>query len=115
MTEDDRPLDLSALAAGRDARADRLTARLMERVAAVRETERVRDDVRRRLARFAFPGALAATIGFLAILAVGRRETPHPEPELFTLAVMGQTPAARWIALGQAPGIEELLQAMGGR
>jgi hypothetical protein len=119
IDEPDPPLDLSPLAADRDLRAARMSARVLDQVTAFRrqqaQRDEVREGVRRRLARFALPGALAAVISFLAILATGTRETPRPEAGRFAMMVMGQTPAARWIALDQPPGIEELLQAMGGR
>lgn len=120
MTDDaNQPLDLSPLAADRELRATRLTARVLGQVAAFREKaaqrDEVREGVRRRLARFALPGAIAAAISLVAILSSGSSgETPHPEVGRFALMVMGESPAARWIALDEPPGIEELLQAMRG-
>ena len=118
IDESDQPMDLSPLKGDREFRAARLSARVLAQVAAFREhaaqRDEIREGVRRRLARFALPGALAAAISFLAIMATSSRTT-RPEVERFAVMVMGQTPAARWIALDQPPEIEELLQAMRGR
>lgn len=98
-------MELGRLAEELERRAFRVTNRVLERI-------EVRDGVRRRLARFALPGALAAALSFLAILATRRSDRPIEKPEVFAVMVMGQTPAAKWVALGEPPEIAELLQAM---
>ena len=117
MTEDqDQPVELGPFASEVERRALRVTSRVLERVEAWRDQEErraeVHEGVQRRLARFALPGALAAALSFLAILATRGNDTPAQRPEVFAVMVMGQTPAAKWIALGQPPEIAELLQAM---
>ena len=115
IDDQDLPVDLAPMKAELEQRAHRVSSRVLERIAGVRTRDRVRADVlqavQRRLARFAWPGAIAAALSFLAILAT-RSDEPVDQPELFTVMVMGQTPAAKWIALGQPPEIPELLQAM---
>jgi hypothetical protein len=117
IDDQEQPVDLALLKPELERRAARVTERVLGRMASLRERERhraeVREGVRRRLARFALPGALAAALSFLAILAT--RKEASPPPEVFALMVMGQTPAARWVALGEPPGIAELLQAMRGQ
>ena len=119
IDDSEPPLDLSPLTADRELRATRLTARALGRVAAFRERAAQRDDVRegfrRRLASFALPGAIAAAISLVAVLTSDSTQTPQPDVGRFALMVMGETPPARWIALDQPPGIEELLQVMRGR
>ena len=120
MTDDqDQPVDLGPMKAELERRALGLTSRVLEQIGAARARaqtrEAVREGVERRLARFAWPGAVAAALSMLAILATRNDHQPDQQAELFTVMVMGQTPAAKWVALGQAPEIQELLQAMQGR
>ena len=117
MTVDqDQPVDFAALTAELERRAGRVASRVVARVEAMRDEARgraaVREGVQRRLARFALPGALAAALSFLAILATRGIDTTDQKPEVFAVMVMGQTPAAKWVALGEPPEIAELLQAM---
>ena len=112
MIEDqDHPMDLTSLAAELEHRASRVTSHVRQRVATVRRTE-IGEEIQRRLARFALPGAIAAALSFLAILATRNHDSAAQQPEVFAVMVMGQTPAAKWVALGQPPEIAELLQAM---
>jgi hypothetical protein len=119
MIDDQEPVDFAPLKAEMERRAHGVTSRALSRVAAERKLEQdrldVREGVQRWLARFALPGALAAALSFLAILATRGKEPPERPGEVFAVAVMGQTPAARWVALGQPPEIVELLRAMEGR
>ena len=109
-------MDLGPLASELERRALRVTSRVVSRVESARAEARsraeVREGVQRRLARFALPGALAAALSFLAILATRGHDLPAQKPEVFAVMVMGQTPAAKWVALGEPPEIAELLQAM---
>jgi transcriptional regulator of acetoin/glycerol metabolism len=115
IDDQDLPVDLGPLKAEMDHRALQVTSRVLERITDLRARDRVRSDVfldvQRRLARFAWPGAIAAAISVLAILTTRSDERTH-QPELFAVMVMGQSPAAKWIALGELPEIPELLQAM---
>jgi hypothetical protein len=115
----DPPVDLAPLKAEMERRAPGVTNRVLARVGAARKLEQnrneVREGVQRWLARFAVPGALAAALSFLAILATRGNDTPERPGEVFAVMVMGQTPAAKWVALGQPPEIAELLRAMEGR
>ena len=115
----DPPVDLSPLRARMDRRAQALTSRVMARVGAERRAEQdrqeLREGVQRRLARFALPGALAAALSALAILATRSAHTSSQPGEVFAVMVMGQSPAAKWVAQGQPPEISELLQAMQSR
>jgi hypothetical protein len=111
IEDQDHPMDLKPLAAELEHRARRVTSHVLQRVATVRRTE-IREGVQRRLARFALPGAMAAALSFLAILATRNNDSAAQKPEVFAVMVMGQTPAAKWVALGQPPEIAELLQAM---
>jgi hypothetical protein len=118
MTEDqDHKVDLSPLAPDAERRAARMTSRVMERIGAFRDQETreadVSEAVRRRLARFALPAALAAAISFFAILLTGR-DSSRP-PELFTVVILGSSPAAEWIVRDQPPEIPELLRALDDR
>ena len=120
MTDDqDAPVDLNPLKTELERRAPRVASRVLARVAGERALGQDRIDVRhavqRRLARFALPAALAAALSFLAILATRGNAAPEQPGEVFAVMVMGQTPAARWVALGQPPEIAELLRAMEGR
>ena len=119
IDDQEQPVDLAPLKADLELRALRVTNRVLARVGAERELEldrmEVREGVQRRLARFALPGALAAALSFLAILATRGNDTPVQPDQMFAVMVMGQTPAAKWVALGQPPEIAELLQAMRGR
>ena len=119
IDDQDTPIDLSPLKAEMEHRAHGVTRRALSRVAAERKLEQdridVREGVQRRLARFALPGALAATLSFLAILATRGTAPPERPGEVFAVMVMGQNPAAKWVALGQPPEIAELLRAMEGR
>lgn len=119
IDDQDQPADLAPLKAEVELRAQLVTNRVLARMGVDRKLEQhrmeVREGVQRRLARFALPGALAAALSFLAILATRGNDTPEQPGEVFAVMVMGQTPAAKWVALGQPPEIAELLQAMRGR
>jgi len=119
MIDDQDPVDLAPVKAEMERRAHRVTKRVLARVGAERTLEQdrvaVREGVQRRLARFALPGALAAALSFLAILATRENAPPERPGEVFAVMVMGQNPAAKWVALGQPPEIAELLRAMEGR
>ena len=118
IDDQDPPMDLAPLKAEMERRAHGVTSRVLSRIAAERKLEQDRFDVRgvqRRLARFALPGALAAALSFLAILATRENAPPERPGEVFAVMVMGQSPAAKWVALGQPPEIAELLRAMEGR
>ena len=92
--------DLTPLHQDAVVRAARLTGRVMRRVSEAR----LRDGVRRRLARLLVPSALAAAAALAWVMASGR--TPRPEPA----EVAGVT---RWVVLGQRPDIGELVAIAG--
>jgi hypothetical protein len=114
-TPEDR-VDLTPLGSGADLRASRITARVAERVAAARRAEAGRsemwDGVRRRLARLAIPGTLAAAASLAAVLTTDGSPDPRAEP--FALVVLGAGPATRWIALDRPPEISELVAVLRG-
>lgn len=85
---DEEPVDLSAMSADLTARADRVTARLAERMAAYRAS----GDVRRVLSRWALPAMLAAAASVGWLLA--SRPAPEERPDRLRMLIAQDRPVA---------------------
>jgi hypothetical protein len=109
-------VDLTRISEDAELRASRVVAGVIDRVAAERRTEaELWESVRRRLARFAIPTALAAAAS-LAVVLLSDTTSTSPNLDPFAPAVLAGNPAVGWIAMDRRPDISEVLAMLrGGR
>lgn len=110
MTElEERPVDLGPFRVDARLRAERVSTRVMDRIAKTPRT--IRSAVLDRLAVAAVPVLLAAVLMIAVVLITRERES---EPDRFAALVLEPGPARGWIALNRAPELGELVAMMGG-
>jgi hypothetical protein len=107
----DDPVDLSPLRSDLDARVERVTARVMDRIASTHRPTVVAE-VLYLVGRWAWPTALAAAASIAMIMT---RQDRRPVTEPFAALVMSESPAVRWVAEGDLPQVGELLNLTRGQ
>lgn len=106
MSDADDRIDLGPLAADAQRRAGRITSAVMQRISAARAPRRLGDDVRRQLARFALPAALAAAASLMLVYASAGRSGPM---DRLARVLVPPSSLGRQLIQDQPPEIVELM------